>query len=73
MDSTLQWKAHTDSLLSKLSATCYASRTLKHTMAQQILVMVYFSYFHFIVAYGIIFCGASPHSINILKLQKKKK
>jgi hypothetical protein len=29
VDSTLQWKAHIDSLLIKLIAACYALRTLK--------------------------------------------
>jgi signal transduction histidine kinase len=62
MDSTLQWKPHTDSLLIKLHAACYA--TLILNMTQQILVMVHFSYFHSIISYGIIFWGASPQSIN---------
>jgi len=65
MDSTLQWEAHIDSLLMKINAACYAWRTLKPIMSQQVLVMVYISYFHSIMSYGIIFWGASPHSINI--------
>jgi hypothetical protein len=32
--------------------------------------MVYFAYSHSIMSYGIIFWGASPHSINIFRLQK---
>jgi len=35
MDSTLQWKAHIDSLLMKISAACYALRSLKLIMSQQ--------------------------------------
>jgi hypothetical protein len=72
MGSTLQWKAHIDLLSMKLNAAGYALRTLKHTMSQQILVMVYFSYFHSIMSYGKIFWGASPHRTNIFKLEKKK-
>ena len=71
MDSTLQWKAHTHSLLLKLNAACYALRTVKPIMSQQILVMVYVSYFHLIKSYGTIFWGAPPHSINICRLQNK--
>jgi hypothetical protein len=41
MDSTLQWKAHIDLLSMKLNAACYAHRTLKHTMSQQVLVMFF--------------------------------
>jgi hypothetical protein len=72
MDSTLQWKAHIDLLSTKLNTARYALRTLEHAMSQQVLVIVYFSYFHSIMSYGIIFWGASPHYINIFKLQKKQ-
>jgi hypothetical protein len=71
VDSTLQWKAHIDSLLIKLNAACYAIRTLKTIVSQQVLVIVYFAYFHSIMSHGIIFLGVSPHSINIFRLQKK--
>ena len=40
-------------------------------MSQRVLVMVYFSVSHLIMSYGIIFWGASPHSTNIFRLQKK--
>ena len=50
MDSTLQWKAHIDSLPMKLNAACYAWRTLQPIMSQ-VLVMVYISYFHSIMSY----------------------
>ena len=33
MDGTLQWKAHIDSLLTKISAACYTPRTLKTIMS----------------------------------------
>jgi hypothetical protein len=72
MDSTLQWKGHTDLLSVKLNAACYGLRTLKHAVSQQVLVMVYFSYFHSIMSYGLIFWGASPHCTNIFKLHHKK-
>jgi hypothetical protein len=72
MYSTLQWKAHTDPLLMTPIAACYALRTQKLIMLQQILLMVYFSAFHLIVSYGIIFWVAAPHSINIFRLQKGK-
>jgi len=73
MDSTLQWKAHKDSLLMKLNATRYAWITLKPIMSQQVLVMAYISYFHLIMFNGIIFWGASSHSINIFSTKKKIK
>jgi len=33
--------------------------------------MVYFSYFHSLLTYGITFCGNSSHSNTIFKLQKR--
>jgi hypothetical protein len=71
VDSTLQWKAHIDLLLVKLNAACYGLRTLKPIVSQQVLVMVYFAYFHSIMSYDIIFWGSSPHCTNIFRLQKK--
>jgi hypothetical protein len=71
MDSILQWKAHIDLLSTKLNAVCYALRTVKHTLSQQVLVMVYSSYFHSILSLGIICWGASPSCINIFKVHKK--
>ena len=73
VNSTLQWTAHIDSLLIKLNAACYVWRTLKLMMSQQVLVMVYISYFHSIMFYGIILRGASPHSINIFSIKRNIK
>ena len=53
-------------------AAHYALQTQKLIMSQQLLVMVYFSAFHLVMFNGIIFWGASPHSINIFRLQKRK-
>jgi hypothetical protein len=71
LDSTLQWKGHIELITPKLCAACYALRTLSHNISRQVLVMVYFSYFHSIMSYGIIFWGTSAYSNNVFKLQKK--
>jgi hypothetical protein len=42
-------------------------------MSQEVLLMVYCPYFHSIVSYGKIFWAASPHSINIFRLQNNNK
>jgi hypothetical protein len=55
LDSTLTWSEHIESITPKLNAACYAQRKLKHTVSQQTLLMVYYSYFHSIMSYGIIF------------------
>ena len=40
-------------------------------MSPEVLRMIYFSYFHSIMSYGIIFWGNSHHSNNIFKIQKR--
>ena len=71
IDETLSWKSHIDQLVTKLSSACYAIRTVKDFMSQETLKMIYFSYVHSIIAYGIIFWGNSPYSINIFRIQKR--
>jgi hypothetical protein len=43
---------------------------LKPLLTLKALKMVYYSYFHSVMSYGIIFWGTSPYSDNILKIQK---
>jgi len=71
IDSTLSWKDHVTELTPKLNKACYVIRTLTFLRSPEILRIVYFSCFHAIMSYGIIFCGNSHHSINIFKIQKR--
>jgi len=71
IDSTLSWKDHVTELTPKLNKACYVIRTLTFLRSPEILRMVYFSFFHSIMSYGIIFWGNSHHSINIFKIQKR--
>jgi hypothetical protein len=40
-------------------------------VSHETLRMIYYSYFHTVMSYGIIFWGNSPYSINIFRLQKR--
>jgi len=71
IDSSLSWKNHLDHMMSKLSRACYAIRYVKHFMSQDTIRTIYFSYFHSIPSYGIIFWGNSAYSSNIFKIQKR--
>ena len=55
----------------RLSSACYAVRVITPLMAEDILKMIYYSYVHSIITYGIIFGGNSPHSTHIFKIQKR--
>jgi hypothetical protein len=69
--STLSCKDHVTELTPKLNKVCYIIRTLTFLRSPEVLSMVYFSYFHSIMSYSIVFLGNSHHNINIFKIQKR--
>jgi len=71
VDDTLNWDKHINQIASKLSTASYAVRTFTPLLSLNALKMLYFSYAHSIISYGIIFWGASTNSIKIFRLQKK--
>jgi hypothetical protein len=70
MDSSLSWKNYIDGLMVKLNKAYYAIRSLRPFVSYESLKMIYYSYFHSVMSYGIIFWGNS-HGRNIFKLKKK--
>jgi hypothetical protein len=71
INSTLTWKNHIDMIVPKLSKACYAISTMKPFVSLAILRMIYYTYFHSNMNYGIIFWGNSSGSTTIFKLQKR--
>jgi len=71
LDETLSWKLHIDQLCSKLKSACFILRTLSSLLTQQNMKIIYFSYFHSIMTYGVIFWGNSTDRNNVFKLQKR--
>jgi len=71
IDGTVSWREHVAELTPKLNKTSYVIRTLMFLRSLEILRMVYFSYFHSIMSYGIVFWGNSHSSINVFKIQKR--
>jgi hypothetical protein len=49
----------------------FVARTLTFLRSPDVLKMVYFSYFHSVMSYGIIFWGNSHHSVKIFKIKKQ--
>jgi len=58
-------------ITTRLSSVCYAVRAIKPFESQDILNMMYTSYFLFIMKYGIILWGNSTNNKNIFRLQKR--
>ena len=71
LDKTLSWQLHTDKICTKLKSACYVLRILKQTLTMTNLKMIYFSYIHSVITYGIIFWGSSTGSQDVFKLQKR--
>ena len=71
IDSSLSLKNHIDQMMFKLSRACYAIRYVKHSMSEDTIRTIYFSYFHSILSYGIIFWGNLHTVIIFLKLKKR--
>ena len=57
LENTLSWKTHIDPIVPKLSSATFAIRTIKPFLSQDSLKMIFYSYFHSIMTYGIIFWG----------------
>ena len=68
IDNIISWKNHILDLTSKLNT---AIRAAKPLMSLKALMMIYFSYFHSLMSYGIIFWGNCHASNDIFKLQKR--
>lgn len=71
IDSSLSWKNHITMLALRLNKACFAIRAIKPFVSLDSIKMIYYSYVHSILKYGIIFWGNAPSSINIFKIQKR--
>ena len=71
IDCNLSWGEHIMGLSSELNKACYAIRAIKPCMSPSVLRTVYFSYFHSVMSYGIIFWGDSHFNNNIFKIKKR--
>ena len=65
------WKVHITHLTTKLCNACYVLRCIRPFMSQDTLKSVYYSYFHSLISYGIIFWGNSSNSLHVIRLQKR--
>ena len=71
LDKALSCRPHIDTIAPKLSSDGFALRLVKPLLSLESLRMVYFSYFHYLLTYGIIFWGNSRHSNTILDSKKE--
>ena len=66
INDTLSWKTHIEYIIPNLSTACYAIRIMKPYKSQNILRMIYFSYFYSVMNYSLLFWGNSSYSMKNL-------
>jgi len=71
INNYLSWKTHVECIKSKLSSACYAQQSVKPYPSLNTLHMIYYSYFHSVISYALLFWWHSSESIKIIRLQKK--
>ncbi|KAJ8723159.1 hypothetical protein PYW08_003071 [Mythimna loreyi] len=71
LDSKLQWGPHIDKLSKKLSSAAYAVRKIRNLTDLETARLVYFSYFHSVMSYGILLWGNAADIQTIFVLQKR--
>ncbi|MBF2463459.1 reverse transcriptase family protein, partial [Listeria welshimeri] len=71
VDSKLQWGPHIEKLANKLSSAVYAIKKIRKVTDVETARLVYFSYFHSIMSYGILLWGHAADINTIFVLQKR--
>jgi hypothetical protein len=71
LDNKLTWNAYSHELKTKLNKACYAIRAIKPLVSQNVLITIYYSYFHSVLKYGVMFWGSSAITGDIFKVQKR--
>ncbi|CAH2211370.1 jg21981 [Pararge aegeria aegeria] len=71
LDSKLQWGPHVNNLSNRLSSAAYAVKKIRHMTDVETARLVYFSYFHSIMSYGILLWGNAADISTIFVLQKR--
>lgn len=71
IDSSLQWRPQIDALAVRLSSAAYAVRTIRYISDEDTARLVYYSYFHSIMSYGISLWGRAADIQIFFVLQKR--
>lgn len=71
IDAGLQWAPQIVALAGRLSSAAYAVRIIRQLTDEATARLVYFSYFHSVMSYGIILWGKAADIQAIFVLQKR--
>jgi hypothetical protein len=71
LDNSVSWKKYIEAIVPKLSAATFAMGEVQPFLSLDSLKLIYYSYFHSMLTYGIIFWCNTPHNNVNFKIQKK--
>jgi hypothetical protein len=71
LDRSLQWSPHIAVLARKLSSAAYAIRKIRQLTNVETARLVYYSYFHSVMTYGILVWGKAADIQTVFVLQKR--
>lgn len=72
-DNKMKWDKHIEYILNKTKYLVFIFHKLSKIMSTEILMMLYYAFFHSIINYGIIaWGGAYSNCLNLLKNHQKK-
>ena len=71
-DNYLSWNFRIEEIIPILYKACFAIRSVRPYLSYEVVRMIYYSYFHSVMSYSIIFGGNSPQNNSIFKMIKKK-
>ena len=54
-----------------MNKACFAIRAIKALVSHKVLISIYYSYFHSVLKYGVMFWGSSAICGDIFKVQKR--
>ena len=64
IDSTLSWRTPTEKLIPKLNTACYVIKSIKSDTSHTTMIMIYYSLFHSIRNFGLIYDSLSNFPQN---------
>jgi len=68
LDHHMNWKAHIDKIIPKLSRASYVIRSVYFLNDVSTFTTIYYASFHSVMKYGIIFQGNAPFSKKVLEI-----
>ncbi|KAL1447934.1 hypothetical protein WDU94_000587 [Cyamophila willieti] len=71
VDKNLKWVPHIIYLSKKLATACFAICAVRKNITSHPALLTYFSYFHSLMSYGLLYWGFSPHASTVFLYQKR--